>query len=86
MADRLRTVAAWIESAEPRSPRDVALDPGNGIAALTSCPTALYPALRHRAAPFEEMMQFIIRCRGEVDTIGALARALWGIANGARLC
>ena len=29
------------------------------------------------------MMQFIIKCGGDVDTIGAMAGALWGIANGA---
>jgi ADP-ribosylglycohydrolase len=28
------------------------------------------------------MMHFIIECRGDVDTIGAMAGALWGIANG----
>jgi ADP-ribosylglycohydrolase len=29
------------------------------------------------------MMEFIIACRGDVDTIGAMAGALWGIVNGA---
>lgn len=28
-------------------------------------------------------MKFIITCRGDVDTIGAMAGALWGIVNGA---
>ena len=28
-------------------------------------------------------MQFIIACRGDVDTISAMAGALWGIVNGA---
>jgi len=28
------------------------------------------------------MMEFIISCRGDVDTIGAMAGALWGILNG----
>lgn len=32
---------------------------------------------------FETMMEFIIACRGDVDTIGAMAGALWGIVNGA---
>jgi ADP-ribosylglycohydrolase len=32
---------------------------------------------------FEAMMEFIIACRGDVDTIGAMAGALWGIVNGA---
>jgi ADP-ribosylglycohydrolase len=33
-------------------------------------------------ASFEAMMEFIIMCRGDVDTIGAMAGALWGIVNG----
>jgi poly(ADP-ribose) glycohydrolase ARH3 len=32
---------------------------------------------------FEAMMEFIIACSGDVDTIGAMAGALWGVANGA---
>ncbi len=28
------------------------------------------------------MMDFVIACRGDVDTIGAMAGALWGITNG----
>lgn len=83
MAERLKVVASWIGTAEPRSPRDAAVNLGNGITALTSCPTALYVALQHRSAPFEEMMQFIIKCGGDVDTLGAMAGALWGIVNGA---
>jgi ADP-ribosylglycohydrolase len=83
MAEKLARVASWIASAESRSPRDAAAHLGNGITALTSCPTALYVALRHLSSPFDEMMQFIIRCGGDVDTIGAMAGALWGIANGA---
>jgi len=83
MVERLNRVASWIDVAEPRSPQDVTVYLGNGITALTSCPTALYVALRHLSAPFNEMMQFIIKCGGDVDTIGAMAGALWGIANGA---
>ena len=83
MAERLKRVAAWITAAEPRSPGDAKVHLGNGITSLTSCPTALYIALRHLSSPFDEMMQFIIKCGGDVDTIGAMAGALWGIANGA---
>ena len=52
------------------------------MTAPTSCPTALYIALRHVNTSFEAMMEFIISCRGDVDTIGAMAGALWGILNG----
>jgi len=83
MAERMKTVRSWIESQEVPSPREVATKLGNGITAPTSCPTALYVALRHRKTSFEAMMEFIIACRGDVDTIGAMAGALWGVANGA---
>jgi ADP-ribosylglycohydrolase len=78
----MKTVTSWIESEERPSPRDVATKLGNGMTAPTSCPTALYVALRHMKTSFEAMMDFVIACRGDVDTIGAMAGALWGIANG----
>jgi ADP-ribosylglycohydrolase len=83
MSERMKTVASWLESEETTGPRDVARKLGNGITAATSCPTAVYIALRHMQTSFEAMMEFIIRCRGDVDTIGAMAGALWGIVNGA---
>jgi poly(ADP-ribose) glycohydrolase ARH3 len=84
ISKRLTTIASWIESGEAPGPQDVATKLGNGITAPTSCPTAVYVALRHLGSSFEEMMEFIIMCRGDVDTIGAMAGALWGIVNGAR--
>lgn len=83
ISERLKTVASWIDSTERPGPRDVVAKLGNGITAPTSCPTALYIALRHMATSFDAMMEFIIACRGDVDTIGAMAGALWGIVNGA---
>ncbi len=82
MSGRLTTVTSWIESDTIPGPREVASRLGNGITAATSCPTALYIALRHLQTSFQKMMQFTIACRGDVDTIGAMAGALWGIANG----
>ncbi len=83
ISERIKTVTSWIKSGDMPSPRDVAMKLGNGITAPTSCPTALYVALRHMKTSFEAMMEFIITCRGDVDTIGAMAGALWGIVNGA---
>ncbi len=79
---RLETVRSWIESHAAPSPREVAATLGNGITAPTSCPTALYVALRHLNSSFEAMMEFVMEIRGDVDTIGAMSGALWGIANG----
>lgn len=83
LSERLKTVRSWVESQEMPSPRKVATTLGNGITAATSCPTALFVALRHMKSSFEAMMEFTIACRGDVDTIGAMAGALWGIVNGA---
>jgi ADP-ribosylglycohydrolase len=83
ISERLKTVTSWLQSEEMPTPRDVATKLGNGITVPTSCPTALYIALRHMQTSFEAMMEFIITCRGDVDTIGAMAGALWGIVNGA---
>lgn len=83
MTERLKTVRTWIETDATPSTEEVVAKLGNGITALTSCPTALYVALRHMRASFEAMMEFVIACRGDVDTIGAMAGALWGIVNGA---
>jgi poly(ADP-ribose) glycohydrolase ARH3 len=81
--DRLITVETWIKSNARPTPREVASKLGNGVAAHTSCPTAIYIALHHRGDTFERMMQFAIDCRGDVDTIGAMAGALWGASRGA---
>lgn len=82
LSERLKTVRTWIESEETPSPREVAKTIGNGMTAPTSCPTALYVAIRHMKSSFEAMMEFTIACRGDVDTIGSMAGALWGIVNG----
>ncbi|MFM7091319.1 MAG: ADP-ribosylglycohydrolase family protein, partial [Bacteroidota bacterium] len=41
-----------------------------------------YVAARHMSTSFEELMRFVQACRGDVDTIAAMAGALWGIGNG----
>lgn len=82
IVERMQIVRHWIQSQASPSPREVASSLGNGMTAPTSVPTALYVALRHLPASFETMMAFIIACRGDVDTTGAMAGALWGIVNG----
>jgi ADP-ribosylglycohydrolase len=55
---------------------------GNGIAAVDSCVTAAYIALRFLDDSFQNMCRFIANCRGDVDSIGAMAGGIWGAANG----
>lgn len=79
---RLSRARNWLESAKDVSRSEVVARLGNGVAAHESCVTALYLALRFRSQPFLELQRFIASCGGDVDTIGAMAGALWGTANG----
>lgn len=80
---RLGIAMAWLQSGyEPATP-EVSRRLGNGIAASESCVTAIYIALRFMERSFEDMQGFVAGCGGDVDTIGAMAGAVWGAANGA---
>jgi hypothetical protein len=47
--------------------------------------TAVYVAGRFLDRPFLELHEFVAACGGDVDTIGAMAGAIWGAANGVAL-
>ena len=79
---RLATAQRWLTAGSDVDPADVARHLGNGIAAADSCVTALYLALRFRDAGFLEMQQRVAKMGGDADTIGAMAGAVWGAANG----
>ena len=82
---RLEVAATWLASASGEEPAtaDVARRLGNGIAASESCVTAVYLAARFLDRPFEELQGFVAAGGGDADTIGAMAGAVWGAANGA---
>jgi poly(ADP-ribose) glycohydrolase ARH3 len=81
--ERLRLVEEWLVANALPEPREVANRLGNGMSAQSSCVSALYIALRHLQASFNELIEFVIACKGDVDTIGAMAGTLWGTYNGA---
>jgi poly(ADP-ribose) glycohydrolase ARH3 len=81
--ERLRLAEGWMVSDAAPTPREVAKRLGNGMSAHSSCVSALYIALRYLHADFSELMDFVIACKGDVDTIGAMAGTLWGAYNGA---
>ena len=56
---------------------------GNGTSATTSCPLAVYSAFRFLDQRIDQLFDFIIQCRGDTDTIAAMAGAIWGAFNGA---
>jgi len=81
--ERLEVARTWIDTAQTPGPSEVRHQLGNGIAAADSCVTSVYVAARFLGDPFPEMIAFIAACGGDVDTIGAMAGAIWGAANAA---
>ena len=79
---RLQVAAEWLDDATPRPARAVARELGNGIAAVESCVTAVYVGLAFRSRPFMELLDYAIELRGDVDTIAAMAGAIWGASCG----
>lgn len=79
---RLALATQWLRSEASPSPNEVRRELGVGIAASESCVTAVCVSLRFLGRPFTEMLDFIIGCGGDVDTIGAMAGGIWGAANG----
>jgi poly(ADP-ribose) glycohydrolase ARH3 len=77
---RVACARQWLAS-EPDA-KQVVYRLGNGTAAESSCVTAVYIGLRFRDRPFDELLQFAVKCGGDVDTIGAMACAIWGAMNG----
>ncbi len=82
---RLHKARDWLQAESRVSPRRVAAELGNGIAAARSCVTAVYLALAFRHRSFEELLGFTIRLRGDVDTVAAMACAIWGAARGSNV-
>ncbi|MBF0327809.1 MAG: ADP-ribosylglycohydrolase family protein [Nitrospirae bacterium] len=79
---RLRIASRWLQAGSNAAPQTVAAELGNGISAVESCVTAIYLALAFRSSPFNELLGFAIRLRGDVDTIAAMSCAIWGAARG----
>lgn len=79
---KLETVSGWLGT--ERSPLETRRILGNGVAAQDSCVTSLYISLSFLGRPFAEMCAYVGECGGDTDTIGAMAGAIWGAANGSR--
>ncbi|TXH67249.1 MAG: hypothetical protein E6Q83_18405 [Thiothrix sp.] len=74
----LQIAEQWLVQDYPTCPKEVAKLLGNGMTAVRSCVTALYCALRFLDSDFLTLLKFIKSLRGDVDTISAMAGALWG--------
>lgn len=82
LKERLDIADSWLQSQNAAAPKEVRRHLGNRSTALDSTVTALYVGLRFQRRPWAELMTFVATCGGDADTIGAIASALWGAANG----
>jgi ADP-ribosylglycohydrolase len=82
-SNRLRTAEDWLRSRESVSARKIETELGNGMAATKSCVTAIYLALSNRDQPFMALLESAMSLGGDVDTIAAMAGAIWGASRGA---
>lgn len=84
---RLAQAEAWQDahpaSADGPGPEAVAGTLGNSVLAHASAVTAVYLAARFAAAPFTDLVRFIVGVGGDVDTIAAMAGGIWGAHRGA---
>ena len=81
-SQKLDAATRWLQSHKDVSAREVASTLGAGIAAVDSCITAIYVALRFSRSTFRCLIDFTVEMGGDVDTIAAMAGGIWGVARG----
>lgn len=79
---RAATALRLLDAPSNVDAKRVSSELGNGISAVDSIFTAVYLAARFCESDFATLLTFTRQCRGDVDTIGAMAGAIWGAANG----
>lgn len=79
---RLRIAADWLSQNTSVPIATVRDQLGNGIAAVDSCVTALYLAVSRLDSPFMTLHEAAVALGGDVDTISAMAGAIWGARHG----
>lgn len=81
---KLALAAHWSEARiEPRIAY-LRAELGNGVAAADSCVTAIHLAVRTFKRSFAELHECAVELGGDVDTLSAMAGAIWGARNGAK--
>lgn len=79
---RLDKARHWLQTGQPISPQVLRSELGMGITATTSCVTSLYLAARFLDCSIDALIGFASEAGGDVDTVCAMAGALWGARNG----
>lgn len=57
---------------------------GTGISAIDSCPASILIGMFYRNHPLDHLISYVKTCKGDTDTIGAMAASIWGAYNGIR--
>ena len=81
-SEKVAVAETWLAAGQNVRPPEVAARLGRGIAAAESCTTAVYVAMRYLGDTFEDLLGFTIKIGGDVDTIAAMAGAIWGATRG----
>jgi ADP-ribosylglycohydrolase len=84
LVPQLKLAKTWLLGGQVPAPRELARRLGNGMTVQTSCVTATVLGLGYLERSFEELLLSARRCGGDVDTIGAIAGAIWGARRGAQ--
>jgi poly(ADP-ribose) glycohydrolase ARH3 len=79
---RAEVARSWLRAGRPATPGEVRAQLGLGITAPLSCVTALYLAGRFLQESLESLLAFAADAGGDVDTVSAMAGAIWGARNG----
>ena len=80
--DKFTVAAEWLASGSAPDAREVRRRLGSGMLATESCVTAVYLGARFADASFIELLAFAAACGGDVDTVSAMAGAMWGARRG----
>lgn len=81
-AQRVEQARAWLSGGTLPPPAQTRRQLGMGITAVESCVTALFVAAHFLDRPWLELHGYLARCGGDVDTVGAMASAIWGACRG----
>lgn len=80
--ENIRDITGFFYDGKKSSINEITARLGNSIEARNSCMTAICYALYFRNSSFLKMFEHIKNGKGDVDTIAAMAGAIWGCFNG----
>ena len=80
--DKLQNIKELLSGNSLLDPKAIRSRLGTGTAAVESCSAAVFIGLHFHDKKLDDMLDFVNKCRGDTDTIGAMAGSIWGASNG----